>query len=706
MANRVVPAAQCALFDPGAEGWAIENGYDLYDIPSERVSRAESLFGQKLKEWEYDVSYRALDNDGAYYEPSITAMSEINAVVPRMRVVYQDTPTSRYTFFGGVWENIAPLDPPRRDRLVQSSAAPNTVWRAQATWWTPEDPNLAFTVQRLAAQHTNDDSSYPAKVQIVIGDWTIRFSSGDDAGIWRRIAGRWQQVIQLSLSGLDKEVDVWVTVRRGCVCFSFDRGKKWEVAHDTVPLTIPEGTLVSFEGVSCKASFGHHQLTADVCYYETFDLPVLEEHMGSPLRDLSQVLLPAGTDVTLTFLSAAPLSVRYRITLTPKSFAWSNVDFDLCRVPEVYGVMVYWPTILAGSTGSSVDINTLGVLQDIEIQEEVSLNYRTGSITLDRDPTVALTGDYGFRLLDIDLGWAMDDGTFDLVDRGLFYVILPEPSSEGEWDARLQLQLIDTFYRATTTIVDEGWRPLDGMTALAARNYILLKMGLNPTARADWWDADIVLPDGLPDYPRWWPEPGMTAADLFAALDVFEDVETFVGADGTWTSLPTLYTSIDVDFALDGDPAADATLRVKKASLRAEHQSVRTAIFLTGQDLRGGKVYATAINYDAERDPTVPGFVGWRIWERHENVQVVTLEDAMRVALQRLTLLSTTPYSLEATVEGDPRLFRTQRISVANATNIGVGVTNEFRVDGLTSRWVAGQSNRTEQTIRGRRIVT
>lgn len=701
-AQRVRPAARATLYDQGSEGWALEPGFHFYDIPAHRLVLGDELFHRARKVWAYEPSYRA-DAFGNYV-PSIESIRDISVVCPRPRMVEQDTPTGRYNFFGGSWANNTILEPPRTSRLVQYSSAKNTVYRAESTYFLPQNPNVAFTVQRLQAKYDNNNTSYPAKVEVTIADqWSIRFSNGDDAGIWRKVGGQWKQLKHVELAAKKEEYTVWFIVRRGAVCISFNNGKTWEVGVDTAPITVTSGQLV-IEGVSCQISFGFHQLAFDTCYYDSYEVPVLETHLGTPQRDLTYTLIPSGCTITCSFLSSSAGTVKYRLTLAPEDFIVANVDFNMYRVPEVYGVLIYWETIFHAPVGSSVDLVSLGVVDEIDVHEETDPTQRSGRIKIMWDPSTAFTGTYGFRVVDIDLGWLMDDGSYVYEDTAGFYIIRPNPKADGDsHQADIEFELVDMYFRATTTKVDEGWKPLDGLTPAEARNYVLGKMGL-PPSRGDWYVSGAPnLPNGLPDEPIWWPKPGQTAADIFEALDFFEWTETYVRDDLTWSSRPKRYTDNAVSFTFDG-VGADPTRRIEKINNFNEYRELKTAYIVSGKDERDGSFWATSINYNIERDPALTGFVGWRIWERQDNKKLLSVADALVAANKLRTLQQVVPELPEIQVPGEPTVKRGKRCKCTNVTMAGGANTNEYRIEEIEHQWRPSRTE-TKSNLKLRRVL-
>ncbi len=700
MPTRTVPAADAILYDAGAEGYAIENGFDHYDIPSKQIEQdAVTLFGQRLKPWAYQTSFRL--NDG-YWEPAVECFKEIDVIAPRMRMVQKDTLLSRYNRFGGKFEEALPLEPPRFKRLHQVSVAKNTIVRAESVYFPPQNAPIAFTIQRLPSKHDNDETTYPAKVQVVICDtWAIRFSNGQDAGIYRYTAGQWRQEKHLDLSAKDREIVVWMVVRAGCVCFSFDQGRKWEIARDDAPLNVPTGQVV-IESVSCSYAFGFHQLAADTCYYDTVEIPALENHIGTPYYDLSQTYQPASTAVSVSFLPSPPGTFKYRVTMKVNSFINVSLGWNFYVVPEVYGVLVGWNAVLAPPVGSSVNLVSVGVTTGIEISEERDITQRTGTINLLWDSQTPFTGSYGWRLLDINLGWGLDNGTWDIQDRCLMYIIQPEPTANSDFQTDIVFQLVDTYIRAVKTKVDEGWAPLDGLTCVQARNYVLLKCGLPPT-RASWLNTGRSLPSGLPNKPKWWPKIGMTAAEVYEAIDIFEGTETFVAADGTWTSRPYRFTNASVDFTFDGD-ATDPTLRIEEFKNRSEHREVVTAIKVEGEDLRSAPFWMTYFDYNLERNTAYGGFVGFRIWDFIDNIKITSLADALLVLAQVRAAKQAIPILPEVRVPGRPDIYRGYRIKLNSSEMVGGIDANEYRVEALVHRWRPGKRN-TKTEIKARKIV-
>lgn len=703
MPERVVPAARATLYDPGAEGFAIDQGFFVFDRPAQRLQRREDEFGKSVKSWLYETSQRSAG--GGYSMPNVESFQEIVTVAPRGFIIFKDTPTSNWTFFGGQFENKYVLSPDysgaRTARLFQRSAAKNTVWRALSNFTVHENPNIAFSVARLQAKHDNDQFNYPAKVQVTICDtWAIRFSDGEDSGIWEKKGGVWYQVLQHGLGDKGKEYHVMFCVRNGCVCISFNGGQKWWIARDELPFEVGFGQI-EWAGVSCQAIFGFHQLFFETCWYETFDLPTLEQHLGTPNRDLTYTIRPFQTNISLQFLPSAAGSIRYRVTMTPIARLVTGLAWSMYDVPEVQAIGVYWNPVLHAPVGGYVDLVSLGVVDQIDIHEEQEISQRTGSINVMWSPVTAFVGNYGYRMIDIDLGYLYDDDSFIYVDRAVMYIAEPSVEADENFSPDITLGLVDMWVRAETTTVDEGWMPLDGFSTIDARNYILAKMGLPPW-RAAWLATGAVLPSGMPIKPRWWPKPGMKASELFEALDFFENTETFVGPSGVWTNRVARYVDVAVSYIWDG-LGADPTRNIRRINFRARHEKVRTAVIVTDEDDRGGSFWATSINYNLERVPGWPGFVGWRIWDRKDNLGLVTLEEAMMVANYIRNNQDDVPYLPEVTVPMEPTMFRGSRVRIINSEMVGSNNLAHFCVDAIEIT-VRPTKHETAMTFIGRRL--
>lgn len=719
MAVRSVPAAACVLYDSGAEGWPLEGGWDQYDIPALQLQidhEDESAYGQPVKAWSYDASFRqAPYSPAGNYEPSIMVIKELNVVCPAPRPVLQDMPnplSTSWNFFGGSWERVNTIRPPIKARLVQRSSSPNTVWRAESFGFLPKNPNLCFTIQRLDNHPAHDTSTYPGYVQIIISDqWALRFSESHTAGVWAKVAGSWQQQKHLAWTARGQELLIYFMVKRGAVVISVNEGQKWETFRGAVAIDVAQGIL-SVEGAGCQMAFGHHQLAGDNCWYETYDIPVLEEHFGTPTFTYAG-FLGGGTSIIASELASTPGSFKYHVDLKVSHFFVANFQWDFYNFPEIYATQWSWPTILAAPIGSSVDLASIGVLEEIDVHESTENNQngygglgpRQGHIKLMWDPVTAFTGSYGMRLVTISLGYMMSDGTFDLVSRCAMYVVEPSPESRsGEWDSHLEFEMTDVWVRATTTKVDEGWAPMDGLSCTQARNYILLKMGL-PTSRGAWYSTGLVLPAGPVDRPRWWAKPGMSAAELFHAIDVYEGTETFTDSLGNFGSQPMQFVNGSLNYTFNGDPGAGfEDFRVKSLKYTASHRDSKTAVLVEGKDLRNQRFWATSIDYNLERVPATGGFIGHRRWERLENQPIVSLAQAVALANQRRSLLSEVPQVLEAVVPGLHTIYRDNRIAFNNCTAEGVDPTNRFRVEALDFKWRPIRRD-CETVIRARRFI-
>lgn len=701
MPERVVGAASIKLYDQGAEGYPIENGFDLYDIPAPKIWHETEYSSSNRKPWLYDVS--SYTPFTGYRKPSVMALEELSVACPAPTMVQYDLETADFNFFGGEWEELAPLQPPRKTRVVQYSVEENVVVRAESLAILPANSNISFSIERLGSHVENDETNYPSKVQVVLGDkYQVRFSDGEDAGIWIKRAGLWVHEHPIGLTGKGDEIFVWVIVRRGVVLFSFDFGKEWQPVYGTdADLTIPAGQIIA-EGVSCQFSIGLQQLYFPTCWYDTYELPVLENHLGSPYVNLTQSYKPLLTNISLAFLSSNPGTVRYRVTFDSYEKIVSNLPFNLYDVPELYATMIGWPTILFPAAGSYVDLTTLGVIKSIEISEDEEISQRSGSLALDADSMASFSGNYGRRLIDVDLGYILDDGTNTLTNRCMMYALEVTPQANNDFQSEIQFDLVDLYIRAHETKVDGGWKPLDGMSPSDARDYVLYKMGW-PTSRRSWYSSSAAnLPNGLPDNPLWWPPEGITAADIFAALDLWEGTETFVANDGTLSTRLFHYYSGSTDFTFQG-LGVSKDLRVIKASLRANHRDAKTAIIVASSDYRHGNVWATYIDYALERSPATSGFIGYRIWEKYDETGVATLAQAAYLLDMIRSTLVTIPYDLEEEVPGCPNIYRGNVIANSDTTMIGVSSLNQFRVAALSFNW--GHSlGECRTTIRARRI--
>lgn len=713
MTTRVVPAASVKIYDPGAETWCLDNGFDCYDLPAKQFAGDRDPTGQSLKEWSYAVSYRTLF--GIKDEPAVVAIPEIGLVTPAPRTVFRDIDLSHWNLsVNGLWEARLTYDPDpdangeRHLRMVQDLLTPDDITRAESLFSLPTNPNLAMTVQRLEPSHAQTNANGESGIDIVLSDaYLIHFGESASAGLWWKRGGRWQQAHKLSLPAKE-ETRVWVMVRRGCVGFSFDAGEKWSWIRDAVPLSIPAGGVV-VEATGCMFNFGFHELAADKCQFDSYELALLEDHLGTPILDLSQSLRPTGTQILCSLLSSSPATLKYRCLMVPKSFPVVGLAFDLWRFPEVYGLRFVWPVLLTGPTSATFTELTTAEPGDlkIEVSEDADLTQRTGSITYYHDPRTTFSGQFGYLLTAIQLGYLMSDGAFSLFPRCLMYLLVPEPSGKS-WEGEVRFSLADLWHRAQSTLVDESWGPLDGFSCLAARNYILLKMGLNWATRADWLNTGAVLSSGLPDRARWQPQVGQTAADLIKALDVWENTESFVAADGTWTSRPARFVDGFTSYVFSGDPATDAAdpdFRLLDAKNRQDNEQRKTATFVQGTDLQGGHPRVFLADYNLERNPAAAGFVGWRKEQRFDSEPLVTLLQCLVIAAQRQARQAANPQLPELTVPGCPNLYRGMRIQVTHAEYLGMSSSSTYRVERPSFTWAPGKRSETTTRIGVRQMT-
>lgn len=701
MPSREKPRIKAHLYDPGIEGIMVSPQYDHWDVPARSINTEALAFGQTLAPTEYVTSTRT--TFPGYQISGIEVIRDLNCVVPRGYIVEYDTPKSQYNLFGGAWEDIKTLAAPRKSRLTQRSAAKNNVWRAESKYSIIQNAELAFTVERLKNRHDNNSTDYPSKVQVVIsGKWTIRFSSGEDAGIYRYKAGAWVFEKSLDIKDTNKEYRFRVAVRRGCVCFTFDDGENWLVYRDATPLTIPSGQIV-FEGVSCQASFGFHQVWGENVWYEINEFPLLENLFGYPVYDYTYTLIPSGTNVLVTPVSSPIATHKYRVALDVGSTFVANLSFNMFRFPEVYGILTSWSVVLSEILGLSyVDLSSIKPLVSFDLTEEEDISRRTGSIVVDHSYLDAITGAYGYRILKIALEYDLDDGSVESVQTCWMYIIQPEPSARIDLESPLAFKMTDIYLRAQKTTVDEGWRPLDGMTCVAARNYCLVKMGL-PISRGTWYNSGLSLPNGLPDKELWKPSIGTSVDQVFSAIDAFEGTETFTDPNGQFTSRIARYTDASVSYTFDTE-GATPKYRIKEIRNRAEHEEVKTAVIVKGRDLSGSDLWATSINYAIERNQNTTGFVGFRIWDRVDNANVINLTQALAIATYRRALQQNAPQIPEITVPGLPGIFRGMRCKIINAEMAGGGDSQEFRVEGINHKWEPTLAA-TVSNLRVRRIV-
>lgn len=697
--SRANPAAQVLLWDAGAEGYLIEQAWDWYDVPSISVPPSGGAGGRSSAEWAYAVSFRTTVEGSV--EPSIEAIRELAVVAPRTRIVEQDTDVADWTTYGGEWETWEPLEPPRKSRMVQYATEPDSEWRAVSTLIAPENPNLCVSLAGTHAPPEHDEETFPTYVQIVIGDeWAIRWSQDRTSGVWRRIAGQWRQIQRRSLRLHRDEQIVRFSVRRGAVVIVPDDGDTEWIIRDATAITVP-AAQIQIEGVAVSIMAGLHQVTAEECWYETYDVPLLEPHWMAPLIDITASLRPDDTTIIMTQRPSAPAAARFRVTMTPKSFTVANCDWQWVRVPELYATLATWPAVYSPPIGNAVDLVTLGIVDQIDVGLEEDISRRTGALRMLWDTGDEFTGSYGYRVLTVRLGYMDETGDFDLSTCATLYVA--EPSADAEpWSVDLSWQLMDMWHRAESTIVDEGWRPLDGMTTVQARNYILNRMGL-PTLRGAWLATGRTLAAGPYEDRRWQPQPGSTAAALFGAIDVVDNTETYVTTGGVWSNRVARYTDSLVTLQLDAAPS-DVTVAVGSLRNLADHRDVRTGQIVRGTDARGGAVWATSIDYALERSPATTGFVGWRRWERTDGVAVTTLAEAVYIAAWKRSLRRQTPQFVEVEIPGDDTVYRGMRAQILNAESPGVTSSMRYRLAAADHQWRPAKKG-TRSRLRLERIV-
>jgi hypothetical protein len=588
------------------------------------------------------------------------------------------------TSTGTPWAQREPTSGAYRvSRLFQCDATPGCTYRAQSTWYHPENPHFAFSL--IVEETPNNWPTGPTNepyVQVTLGsdEWAIR-QDKQGTRLMYNMGGVWMSVQDIntpSNGGYNDLDEQWFIVRcmRNSICISTDFGKSYSIFKFPDELTTGiRGGKLKVEGRGGKIAFGVHQvlyLSGDwmSSRHNTFTSRLT----GSPTFTSRKDEL-YGTSVTLTDLSSAQDAyMRYRLTFNPVPLP--AIPFRFYTTPVYYATRAVFPitaTIPTNALATPYD----SYLRAIDIDKPVSLEESKCTVHVDLPSSIDLEGNFRWRKVRVHLGHIDWDGNveYPYYFSGYIESIDVEGATEfGQNTVTFTILNHSIRFRRTT------WWPTDvvplgGLTVNEALDYILYTEGIPlNTSYRDWHtDGDLwEMPWGLPEDPFELIRPEESKWETMKRIASYMQLELVVTDDGVLATVPMDYVSGSVDHVYTTKMATDIRNQASHYSNSVNYGDSYTAVAVTAESETGGSIMAWAVDILAETSVASGRACPWREGIQ-ERVQGTT---APWVLLQRAQALASNNFIIksepEVTAPVDIRLSRRMRIELNGASSVGI----------------------------------
>ncbi len=715
--NLKAPMAEVRLYDRGAEGYCLDQGFTLYDIVAQ--SFAQARVTTETPTWmssQFDV-------------PTIVHLPEFGLATLNPLVRWRDQVLTDWTLSSStLWRSMTVPWSARTagtaDVLMFAGAGGQSGW-AETNFELPADPDFHVYFARMVPSR---DATEEAYFRVRFGgsyEWVLSWEDEEGLALGHWDGDRYRRVLDLSprsiaggprpyYPGLEY-APLKVVTRAGKLGVEVDPPEgvsalvephysvfdpPGDVAVQQGPLRIEASGMVAMCGL-CPIE------PPDTGRFFSAPSPMFEERAGSPdvecvedyhyyapgperpdERNKFGVTIPAGTGAD---------EIAYRCTLRRVGVDMPGAPYQFFRAPSVLAVRLEYPTVVSVGTQNYANLTDTDDVDAIDVVLPPALDGGTGTIHIMLDPYVAFAGEYRRRYIVVRLGWLYSDDSYTLWDTCVGYISMARLGQmpSGREGICIALDFIDGSWPAQAATIDESWGPLDGMTVNAALTYAAAQVGI-PATRLDLASNSVALARGPADNPIWWRTGelpvGMVVWDAMQRIAATAAMNLFVAPNGDWRTVAFDYqtaTTHAFDMTAHGVGAADSTLNILESEHTAALLETGTGVIVSGQDDDGRQVAAWMLDFDEERDPATTLFTGHRIWERRTGRRYRDVAGAMREASALFVEQQYDHYDASLSERGRPQVFRRDLGRVLNGTASGFNPATDHLVLGVNHEWRA-----------------
>jgi hypothetical protein len=549
-------------------------------------------------------------------------------LVCRPFLALQDTRLTDFSVSStGTWaERRLATGTPRKYRLAQLNTTADTVWSASSNYSLLANPDVAFSLILPDPPADADATTYPPYVRITLGvdaggtgQWAIDYADAIGARLLQFSAGSWSVVaelpeLQARANDALGEAFIFVRCLRNRICISTDFGRTYAIyGSDTNPVAIRQGK-VSLAGQNRQVVFGVHQLAYVAGVYTSPTHPYLPPFRGSATPDFtaSRYAEPASTDVAIADASVfASGYLRYAATLTPSSSG--TTPFAMHKSPELYAVLMALDPVTASGAGA-YELYGDGRILGASIDKPAELDGATLNLQIIRDAQTQHTWAFGrwakAQLLAAEMDEAGAAGVF--TERFTGYVRSVNVR-QAEYNKSNTGLVIDN---STVRLRDKEWTefdniPLGGQSLNSALDDILASEGipLNTSYRQWHLIGDLfTLPSGRPEDPFEWPRRGERKWETAERIAGYAGLELGLTEDGVFATVPQETYSLTVTRVLEAVATGELKHGIQDISVSADASQSATAVLVYGNAEDGGRLFAYAVDSQAELNTTSDRF--------------------------------------------------------------------------------------------------
>lgn len=614
-------------------------------------------------------------------------------VLQETRLAHWETTTSS----GVPWEEVTPASAaPAVRRLHQVDTTAGVTWSARSRTPLAAETAVAISLILLDTPADWDVEAEPPELQIEIGDretpgaaWAVRLEK-HVAALYRWSGSAWEYARSLPPPprsagyGDLEELQLWLVPAGGRLLVSWTGGAEWTtIGSDAEPAQVGSGRP-RLSGRGGSVLFGVHQLLLREGSWSGRPRDTLTERTAPVVTITGDERTAAGTGIGYEDLSAGR-HVRYRATLTPAGSTWVGPGWTAYRTPVLRAVTCdIAPTAVAGSGAYTEPWAGRCLAVTIEKPEDLSQS----TATLRVKPTAGPTGGFRRRKLLIELGYR--EGEAAAVTWTAFIGYIRTVSATRDRYGEGLLEIIADG--PATPLRRQRWtelhvRSLAGLTVNAASDYVLGRFGipLDSSHRVwhPWGDLTAVPADGdarAAELIR----PGEQAWTTLARLQSYARLELAVSDDGVITAVPQDYTT-GTAHELRTAPGSGLDLRELATGIghRLDYDETSTAVLVSGTDAGGERIWAWAVDEEAENQPLSDRFCPWREVEQDvvpgAGTPAALTGRAQLLAQQRFGLA----YQLQAPVHLHDTISRRDSVLVYGAAAEGIPDGTEYVVTAM-----------------------
>lgn len=608
----------------------------------------------------------------------------------------KDTRLTQYTTSGGEWEELRSDVVPTVYRLHQFDTTANAApWSAESKFPLPFNPEVAFSLVFFDSPPDQDVTTNPPFQRIEFGGdpahgvegHAIEFSKQFGCRLLVKIAGAWRFAAPLPEpqppGGTESdECFIFLRVHRGKILISMDLGRTYaEYARpDGEPIYV-EAAKYTLRGQGCMAYLGLHQLDMAQGTWDAIPQDTLTSRLLTVVQLAWKGLAPAGTSIALTDTSTPLMGrARWRATLTPQAIP--GTPFTFYRSPELYAVRFRYPvqrTVALGTYTQPWDGDT----ELATVSKPYSLDGATATLQVMKDPATVIDLEaLRWRKVQQIAGFHYEDGSE--VSEVFFtgYIAAPTVSGGAE-DAfdLLNLEIENATIRAKRMKWEHSTVPLDGLTVNQGLDECLDAMGLTAADRV--WHASgnfILIPEGSPEEPCLWPQPGEPIWDAMKRICDGAKLELFCDDLGIWRTLPLNYVDAAVSHVFEALPVLDDTRSIQQLSQSFDAREAATAVLLEARDQYGFPLYAYAVDTEAEGNVLSNRHCPWRELE-YEKIEGRTSPGwLMFLAQGRFSELVPLKMEPEANVPMRIDVARRQRVEFTGSERLDIQPGEDYAI--------------------------